>query len=152
MLNTSTSTRRPLHRAIALTLMLLASANLHAQLPMTISLTGSAEVPPVTTSATGTGEIKVLPDHTVSGGIKTSGLVPTMAHIHEAPAGKNGRPIITLTKTGNDFAIPAGAKLTKGQYRSFLAGNLYVNVHSAQYPDGEIRAQLIDAKPMNLAH
>lgn len=45
--------------------------------------------------------------HTVSGSIKTSGLSPTMAHIHEAAAGKKGPPIITLTKTANDsFAIP----------------------------------------------
>lgn len=140
------------HRATLLVLLLLASANLYAQLPMSISLTGDAEVPPVTTSATGTGLFKVLPNHTVSGTIKTSGFVPTMAHIHEAPVGKNGPAIITLSKTGdNGFAVPASAKLTKAQYRSFIAGKLYVNVHSAEHPDGEIRAQLVDAKPMNLA-
>ncbi|HWR78183.1 MAG TPA: CHRD domain-containing protein [Thiobacillus sp.] len=133
-----------LSRVTPLALLLLASANLYAQQPMSISLKGSAEVPPVTTSATGSGQITVLPDHTVSGGIKVSGLVPTMAHIHEGAVGKNGPPIITLTQTANDsFAVPAGARLTDAQYTNFTTGNLYVNVHSAQYPNGEIRAQLL---------
>ena len=29
------------------------------------------------------------------------------------------------------------------QYTSFTSGNLYINVHSAQRPYGEIRAQLL---------
>ena len=94
---------------LPLALLLLASANLYAQQPMSISLKGDSEVPPVTTSATGHGKITVLPDHTVSGNIKTSGMVPTMAHIHEAAVGKNGPAIITLTQTANDsFAVPPG--------------------------------------------
>jgi len=144
MINTSKSPRRLLSRAAPLALMLMVSANLYAQQPMSISLKGSSQVPPVTTLATGTGQITVLPDHTVSGSIKTSGLVSTMAHIHEAAAGKNGPPIITLTKTTNDsYAVPPGAKLTDAQYTSYMADSLYVNVHSAKYPDGEIRAQLL---------
>jgi len=143
MLNSSRSSRSLLNQATALALLLLASASLYAQQPMSLVLKGAAEVPPVTTSATGTGQITVLPDHTVSGSIKTSGLVPTMAHVHEAAVGKNGPPIITLTKTTDDsFAVPPNAKLTDAQYASFMAGNLYVNVHSAQHPNGEMRAQL----------
>ena len=132
-------------RLAPLALLLLASTNLlYAQQPMSISLSGAAEMPPVTTSAKGTGQITVLPDHTVSGSIKVSGFVPTMAHIHEAAVGKNGPPIITLTQTASDsFAVPAGARLTDAQYTSFTSGELYVNVHSAQYPNGEIRAQLL---------
>jgi len=131
-------------RLAPLALLLLASANLYAQQPMSISLSGAAEVPPVTTSAKGSGQITVLPDRTVSGSIKVSGFVPTMAHIHEAAVGKNGPPIITLTQTASDsFAVPAGARLTDAQYTSFTSGELYVNVHSAQYPNGEIRAQLL---------
>lgn len=130
-----------------LLLLCLASANLYAQ-PMSISLNGASEVPPVTTSATGTGQITVLPDHTVSGSIKISGFEPTMAHIHEAAAGQNGPPIITLSKTGNDsFAVPPDAKLTDAQYSSYLYGKLYVNVHSAQHTSGEIRAQLLSREP-----
>jgi len=138
------STTSPLSLVAPLALLLLASANLYAQQPMSISLTGDAEIPPVTTSAKGTGQITVKPDRTLSGSIKVSGLVPTMAHIHEGAVGKNGPPIITLTQTGDDsFAVPAGARLTDAQYTSFTSGNLYINVHSAQYPYGEIRAQLL---------
>ena len=152
MINTSKSPSSLLSRVAPLALLLLASANLYAQEPMSISLKGEFEVPPVTTSAMGTGQITVLPDHTISGSIKTSGLVPTMAHVHEAAAGKNGPVIIPLTKTaGDSFAVPPDAKLTDAQYTSYMAGNLYVNVHSAQHPTGEIRAQLL-GKPMSIAN
>jgi len=40
------------------------------------------------------------------------------------------------------FTVPAGAKLTDAQMQSLQSGNLYVNVHSAANPNGEIRAQL----------
>jgi hypothetical protein len=80
---------------------------------------------------------------TVTGSIKTKGIMGTAAHIHEAPAGKNGPPIITLTKGGDDtFTVPEGSKLTEAQYASLKAGNLYVNVHSAEHKGGEIRTQL----------
>jgi len=108
-----------------------------------VNLSGSQEVPAVTTSASGTGAITVGADRSVSGSVTTSGVVGTMAHIHEAPAGKNGPVIIPLTKSGNDgWAVPPGAKLTDAQYQAFKAGDLYVNVHSDQHKGGEIRAQL----------
>jgi hypothetical protein len=153
MNNPTKSTTRLLCRVAPLALLLLASTNLYAQQPMSISLTGDAEVPPVTTSAKGTGQITVLPDRTVSGSINVSGLVPTMAHIHEGAVGKNGPPIITLNQTGDDsFAVPAGARLTDAQYTSFTTGELYVNVHSAHYPNGEIRAQLLRNEPTRAAY
>ncbi|MBT9541140.1 CHRD domain-containing protein [Thiobacillus sp.] len=144
MTQPSISPGAPPHLWVPFALLLLASVNLYAQQPISISLSGDAEVPPVTTSAKGTGQITVKSDRTVSGSIKVSGLVPTMAHIHEGAVGKNGPPIITLTQIGNDsFTIPARARLTDAQYTGFTSGELYVNVHSAQYPNGEIRAQLL---------
>jgi hypothetical protein len=66
-----------------------------------------------------------------------------MAHIHEAPAGKNGPVIIPLEKKGdNEWAVPANAKLTDAQYKAYMAGDLYVNVHSDAHKGGEIRAQI----------
>jgi hypothetical protein len=108
-----------------------------------VALSGSNEVPPVTTTANGTGTVTIGADRSVKAMITVSGMTATAAHIHEAAAGANGPVIVPFTKTGdNAFAAPDGAKLTESQYASFKAGNLYVNVHSAKNPGGEIRAQL----------
>jgi hypothetical protein len=108
-----------------------------------VSLTGNEETPPVTTSAAGTGVIKIAKDKSVSGSIKTAGIDGTVAHIHVGAPGQSGPPIITLDKAAAGvWSVPAGAKLTDEQYASFKAGDLYVNVHSAEHKPGEIRAQL----------
>lgn len=109
----------------------------------TINLDGSHEVPPVNTSATAAGTITVAADKSVRGSITTTGIDARSAHIHEGAPGTNGPVIIPLEKTAdNTWSVPAGAMLTDAQYASYMAGNLYVNIHSATYPNGEIRAQL----------
>lgn len=108
-----------------------------------VSLTGDQEVPAVTTQAKGAGKIMIGDDKSVSGGVKTTGIAGTMAHIHQGPADKNGPVIIPLVKKGDDeWTVPAGTVLTDDQYAAFKAGNLYVNVHSAEHKGGEIRNQL----------
>ena len=108
-----------------------------------LNLTGSEETPPVTTSASATGTIKIAKDKSVSGTIRTSGVDGTAAHIHVGAPGQSGPPIITLIKGGDGkWTVPPGSKLTDEQYASFKSGNLYVNVHSAEHQSGEIRAQL----------
>ena len=108
-----------------------------------VTLSGSNEVPPVTTSASGKGSVKVAADKTVSGSVTTKGLTATAAHIHEGEMGKNGPVVIALTKSGDDkWVVPDGAKFSDAQYESYKAGKLYVNVHSAAHKDGEIRGQL----------
>lgn len=111
--------------------------------PMQASLSGSQEVPPVKSIATGTSSIVVGDDKTVSGTIKTTGIKGTAAHIHQGATGINGPHIVVLTMTSPDeWTIPPGSKLTDEQYQSLKDGTLYVNVHSAAHKDGEIRAQL----------
>lgn len=108
-----------------------------------VTMSGDQEVPPATTSASGSGTFTIGQDMTVSGAIKTTCAECTVAHIHVGAAGKNGPVIIPLTKTGTgEWTVPAGAKLTDEQYKSFKAGDLYVNAHSAKYKGGEIRGQL----------
>jgi CHRD domain len=108
-----------------------------------VHLIGAEETPPVTTSASGTGTIKIAADKSVTGTLKTSGIEGTVAHIHVGAPGESGPPIITLDKGADGaWSVPAGSKLTDEQYASFKAGNLYVNVHSAAHKPGEIRAQL----------
>jgi hypothetical protein len=123
----------------ALALSLLGSVAVAADL----KLSGDNEVPPVKTTASGGGTISVAADGAVTGSVKTTGVAGTAAHIHVGAAGKNGPVIIPLTKGADgEWAVPAGAKLTDEQMKSFKSGELYVNVHSEANKGGEIRAQL----------
>jgi hypothetical protein len=107
-----------------------------------VKLTGDQEVPPVKTSASGSGTIRINDDKTVSGSVRVTGMDPVAAHIHQGAAGQNGPVIVPLTKSGDEWSVPAGAKLNDAQYKAFKAGDLYVNVHSKEHKDGEIRGQL----------
>ncbi|MEO8248848.1 MAG: CHRD domain-containing protein [Burkholderiales bacterium] len=139
-MNLSTSFSRTCGAAaVALALGLAAGSALAAD----TKLDGSEEVPPVTTSATGENMVKVAADGAVSGKVTTKGIDATAAHIHNGAKGKNGPVIIPLKKgDGGDFMVPADAKLTEAQMKDYKDGNLYVNVHSAAHPGGEIRDQM----------
>ena len=107
------------------------------------TLMGDQEVPPVSTAASARCDIVVGSDMAVSGSIDTTGIEGTAAHIHAGAQGVNGPVVVKLAKTAdNHWAVPAGTKLTSSQYESYMAGNLYVNVHSAAHANGEIRLQL----------
>jgi CHRD domain len=108
-----------------------------------VMLSGNQEVPPVSTAATGSGTITVLMDRSVSGSVTTSGVAGSAAHIHLAAPGQNGPVIVPLNKTGdNVWSVPPAIRLNDAQYEAYRLGNLYVNVHSAANPGGEIRGQL----------
>jgi len=108
-----------------------------------VALSGNQEIPPVTTSASGTGTITVNADRTVAGNVTITGMSATVAHIHEAAAGANGLIVIPLIRTAdNQWSLPPGTRLTEPQYESFKAGKLYFNIHSEAYRSGEIRGQI----------
>ncbi len=108
-----------------------------------VSLSGDQEVPPVRSSASAKGEITVSKNMSVKGSIKTKGIVASAAHVHEGASGVNGPVVFPLTQTSKDtWSVPQGTRLNNDQYKSYKAGQLYVNVHSAAHPDGEIRGQL----------
>jgi len=115
----------------------------------TVQLTGEQEVPAVKTTAIGSGVIKVTSTKMISGSVTTTGINATAAHIHLAPKGSNGPVIVPMTKTGETqtgeaiWAIAQNTRLTDTQYVHYVAGDLYVNVHSEAYPAGEIRGQLL---------
>jgi hypothetical protein len=110
---------------------------------MTAELTGAQEVPPVSTKASGRSTITVADDKSVSGTVIVDDMTPTAAHIHQGAAGANGPVIIPLSKTSDKmFSVPANTKMTDAQYAAYKSGNLYINVHSASYPGGEVRVQM----------
>jgi hypothetical protein len=139
----SKSFNMPSVRALLAAVILVAGSGSVLAVDLKVKLTGAEETPPVTTSATATGTITIAADKSVSGTIKTTGIDGTVAHIHVGAPGQSGPPIITLDKGADGvWSVPAGSTLTDAQYASFKAGNLYVNVHSAEHKPGEIRAQL----------
>jgi hypothetical protein len=115
-------------------------------------LGGDKEVPPVNTAATGLSDIVVRSGlcpgsssncNMLVGTVQTTGINATAAHVHRGAPAENGPVIVPLTKTGADvWSVPVGTSLTASQYEDYLAGRLYVNVHSAAHPNGEIRAQI----------
>src|SRR5512146_1215520 len=126
--------------ALSLALGLVLTSGVTLAGTMELKLSGIEEVPVVPTHGSGTGSITINDDGSVSGSVLARGFAPTAAHIHEGAAGTNGKVIIPFTKDGDKFSAPPGAKLTAEQMKAFEAGNLYVNIHSAEHPDGEIRA------------
>ncbi|HUQ10351.1 MAG TPA: CHRD domain-containing protein [Steroidobacteraceae bacterium] len=109
----------------------------------TVSLSGQNEVPPVATSASGSGTVSVGSDCSVKASITVTGMTATAAHIHQGKAGANGPVIVPFTKSGeNSFVAPDGAKMNEAQCAAFKAGDTYVNVHSEKFKPGEVRAQL----------
>ncbi len=108
-----------------------------------VRLYGSSEVPPVDTAAYGTGTINVMVDRRVTATVAVLGMVPTAAHLHEGAADANGPVVLPLSRISeNSFVAPDGARLTEAQYAAYKAGRLYVNVHSAKHPGGEVRATI----------
>jgi hypothetical protein len=79
----------------------------------------------------------------------------TASHIHEAAAGANG-PVVT-NLGGESVYTRSGTSLTatfrdikhNGSPVTLLQGGAYFNLHSAQFPGGEVRGQLI-ARPKRL--
>ncbi|HET9446835.1 MAG TPA: CHRD domain-containing protein [Steroidobacteraceae bacterium] len=133
---------RPTVKAALCALLLLSMSQIFAA-DSKVTLTGKEEVPAVETAATGTGTITVGADKSISGSVTTKGVEGVAAHIHHAPAGKNGPPIVPLEKTGDGvWSVPKGSKLTDEQLAAYKAGELYVNVHSAAHKGGEIRGQI----------
>jgi len=109
---------------------------------VTVNLVGAEEVPPVSVPGSGSGSFTIDAHGAVSGSVTTTGVDGKAAHIHMGARGKNGPVIIPLTKSGDTYSAPAGAKLNEAQMQAFKAGDLYVNVHTPGHKSGEVRGQL----------
>lgn len=68
----------------------------------------------------------------------------TAAHIHVGAAGTNGPPVFTLRKSneGSWVGCSEGAEWTQDRIEN-NPERFYVNIHTADYPNGAIRGQLM---------
>jgi CHRD domain len=115
-----------------------------------VLLSGNQEVPLVPTVGSGTGSLTVsLGTGKLSGSVtfNTPSSSSTAAHIHQGFTGENGPiPLITLqggaTGITGTWTVPADTFLSAERLGSLISDRLYLNVHTAGHPDGEIRGQI----------
>lgn len=130
--------------AAALSSVLLFSAAAHAEmLTFTAEMLGSAEVPANDSAGKGTAEFIVDTDtKKVAWTMSAEGLTgdATAAHAHgPASATETAPPVIDMSGA---MMMKGSADITEAQWTDMKAGKYYVNVHTAKFPDGEIRGQL----------
>ena len=138
--------RRILAASAALAIVLSASAPALAEMIMyKAALTGASEVPPNDSKGTGTVEASFDTDaKTLTWTISYEGLSgdAAAAHFHgPAAAGANAGPVVPID---GSLASPikGSATLTDAQATDLAGGMWYFNIHTAQFPDGELRGQL----------
>ncbi len=129
------------------------------------NLSGAQEVPPATTRARGVATFAL----DASGDALTYRLIVanienvTMAHIHLAPVGVNGPVVVWLYPDGPppelipgrtqgvlaegfitaaDLVGPLAGGTLDDLIEELADGNAYVNVHTSQFPGGEVRGQI----------
>lgn len=108
-----------------------------------IAADGMQEIPPSGSDATAEGAFALeTVTGALSGNVIAMGIEVDAAHIHEGFAGSNGDVIIALDVDGDVISVPDSTTLTEDQQVSLLSGSYYLNIHSADFPSGEIRDQL----------
>jgi hypothetical protein len=116
------------------------------------ALNGASEVPPTTSTGTGTATVTYdASTKTVTWQGSFSGLSgpATAAHIHgPAEAGKNAGVIVPLSQKDVPFTSPFQGTATLADDKAaalaaaLSGGQAYVNIHTAANPGGEVRGQL----------
>lgn len=126
-------------------------------------LTGLAEIDELGNDGVGDPDAKgaamlmIADERTICYGFSLRGAdTPKAVHIHRAPAGRNGDPVITFANVPSNAAGPAGDPgASSGCKTLTAAGELaalrrllakprgyYVNFHTASFPTGAVRGQL----------
>jgi len=129
--------------------------NLTTGVGFTVTLDGSNEVPPNTTTGRGSGYAVLNGERkNVLYGFTYFGLTGTLTaggHFHTAAPGVSGPIVKSIALSGapasdsdygNWATTDATQPLTGAIVDSLIAGKVYVNFHTATAPGGEIRGQL----------
>jgi hypothetical protein len=121
------------------------------------SLSGQDEVPPTNSQANGMADFTVMGD-SVEYTVNASNMQGvTAGHIHSGKQGENGPVVVTLFKnyspsnevseTGSITADKLEGSMAGKQLTDLATamsnGETYVNVHTEQNPNGEIRGQIM---------
>lgn len=111
----------------------------------TAALSGAQQTPPVAGGGSGSGTFLLSSTGaSLSYDVRFTGLsgAEIAAHIHQGPHGVTGSVL---------FPLPSGSPkqgnltLTEADAAALIAGQLYVNIHTNTYANGEIRGQIVPA-------
>ena len=108
------------------------------------TLNGASEAPtPNASTATGTATLVYNSTTKIFTITVTHNIAaPTNGHIHKGAVGVGGPPVFPFT-TFTSPIVYTSAALDATQEHDLYDGLYYVNIHTAAYPGGEIRGQLI---------
>jgi hypothetical protein len=141
---------------LVLALSLMASCSFYLGEPrvpktdLRATLAGAYEVPPTQSRGSGHFEAVYRPSRKIlEYRLNLQGLSGpiTMGYL-QGPAGpgENAQQVAPINIPIYDYTIWDGVTLTEEQAAQVLAGQWYVNVMTLQYPDGEIRGQILPLK------
>jgi hypothetical protein len=107
-------------------------------------INGSGETPANASTATGTATLTFNTNTKIfSIVVNFTGIEATASHIHKGEAGVAGNVIFGFTPPITSPINYTSAALDASQEADLNANLYYVNIHSAAFPAGEIRGQLI---------
>jgi hypothetical protein len=107
------------------------------------TLKGTSEVPANASAAIGLATLTYNPNTKLFTIVVTHDLVAvTGGHIHKGATGINGEVVFPFLTTTSPITYTSVA-LTASQLSDLNAGLYYVNLHTASFPDGEIRGQIL---------
>lgn len=136
--------------ATAVVLLLLTSCKKDKKDPVNTTstfaatLSGASEIP--SNASTAAGSVTGTYDSAtkiLSITVTYSGITPSNGHIHKAAAGSNGPVTFPFTGFAASPFTFTSAALTAAQQDDLFNSLYYVNLHTAAYPGGEIRGQLL---------
>ncbi len=125
------------------------AAHLQAHLQFSARMDGGQEVPAVMTSAQGVASFTLNATRDtlcILGHFNGLSGPITGLHIHDGLPGTNGPVLVDLTSMvmGNRLqAQLTGASITPALIAMHVRGELYLNLHTAMHPNGEIRGQIM---------
>ena len=139
----------------------LAPSPVFANVYFVTNMTGQEEVPPVDTQALGEAILtQDLPQNqTMHYYVNVTGIQGvTQGHIHSGAEGENGPIVVTLFSfdspqnevlqdsnfTASNLEGPMEGKTMQDLIAAMKNGSTYINVHTEQNPNGEIRGQLMN--------
>jgi len=135
--------------AVALSLPVAAPAQ---TVTLTAEITASQEVPATASTALGEAVMKYDFDSNtfdLEVRLKSFSEDITASHIHEADTGANGAPVVDLgaesayKRSGERVRLKVRNRPYTGDPGMLLTGGAYLNFHTATYPGGAIRGQLL---------